>query len=268
MSQLPLLKVELPEGQLATLALNDLQENCKGASNHLRGSMRSTGQREPILVELLPDGSHFIRDGNRRVETAKKLMWQEIEAELFSGLTELEWALVIAARHNRSPNPVEEARLFQTLGASLTAEGIAANTGFPLQVIRARLTLLNLPDDVLALIGSKTLSLSVAERAARLQHSHLDKAVIAIRNAAAGEQSFTAKALKEITVARANQLGSKLLAAAPAAPTLIPPAEVLALEVRDLAARRGVNLSDLVQELQPSQTSSPSGGTAARLTLH
>lgn len=268
MSQIPLLKVELPEGQRVTLALCDLQEQPKGASNHLLGSMRSTGQRDPILVEVSPDGGHFIRDGNRRVATARKLMWEEIEAEIFVGLNEFQWALLLAARHNRSPNPVEEARLFQVLGASLTTEGIAANTGFPVQVIRARLTLLNLPDDVLAMIGSKTLSLSVAERAARLQGLHLDKAVTAMRQAAANEQPFTATKLKEITVARANQLGKALLAAAPPVPTLIPPAEVLALEVRDLAARRGVNLADLIQELRPTPANTPTGGSAARLTLH
>jgi ParB family chromosome partitioning protein len=247
--QTPLLTFVMPQGQRRTIALSELEENTKGAANHLKGSMRCVGQLQPIIVEERPDGTYQIRAGNRRTATARTLLWKDIEAEVYSGLTEGEWALVLAGEHNRAPNPVDEARLYGRLSAHLTPEGISANTGVPVQVIRARLALLNLPDDVLDAVGSQALSLGVAQRAARLQGVYADRAVTAIRQAVIKEEAFTAGHLKAITVARTTLFGQKLMAAAPPAPALLPAAAVLALEVRELCSRRGVDLAALVAEL-------------------
>ena len=269
----PLLSIMVPEGTEAFLPLDELQENAHGASNHLKATLRATGQRDPILVQRLPDGTYRIRDGNRRVAAARSLLWTDIRALIYDDLGEDAWALIIAGVHNRSENPVEEARLYQRLLQTLTIEGIAANTGVLLQVIRARLSLLDLPDDILDLVGTRVLALSIAERAAKLKGPYLLEAIRQIRVQAQGDQAFTAKHLKDITVVRSTALGARLLAAAPPPPTLIPPADVLAMEVKELCERRKIPVADLLQVLGQSDatasTSAPTTrGSAARAHLN
>lgn len=249
---IPLLTVSVPDAEEAFIPLEDLQENAQGASNKLQATMRAVGQRQPVVLEALPNGKYRVRDGNRRIAAARKLGWKDIHALVYPMMTDSQWALVIAGLHNRASNPVEEARLFRELKKTLTEEGISANTGHPVQVIRARLSLLSLPDDVLECVGSKTLALSIAERAAKLQGTFLTRAVAEIRKKAQVQEPFTASDLKEITVVRQGLLASKLMSAAPPAPALIPPAEVLAAEVRDLCERRGVDLQALLRELTPA----------------
>ncbi|AXH00945.1 hypothetical protein DVJ83_17730 (plasmid) [Deinococcus wulumuqiensis] len=251
-TQVPLLTVTVPDGMDAFIALDDLQENAHGATNKLKATMRAVGQRQPVILEDL-GGTYRIRDGNRRIAAARALGWNDIHALVYPPLDAAQWALVIAGLHNRASNPIEEARLFRELGKTLTEEGISANTGHPVQVIRARLSLLSLPDDVLECVGSKTLALSIAERAAKLQGTFLTRAVAEIRKKAQVQEPFTASDLKEITVVRQGLLASKLMSAAPPAPALIPPAEVLAAEVRDLCERRGVDLQALLRELTPAR---------------
>jgi ParB family chromosome partitioning protein len=271
-TQVPLLTFVMPQGERRTLALDELQENTKGAANHLKGSMRCVGQLQPIIVEERPDGTYRIRAGHRRTASARALAWKEILAEVYTGLSEGEWALVLAGEHNRAPNPVEEARLYGRLSAHLTPEGISANTGVPVQVVNARLTLLKLPDDVLDAVGSKSLSLGVAHRAARLTGAYAHRAVIAIRQAVIKEEAFTSGHLKAITVARANTFGQKLMAAAPPLPTLMAPATVLALEVRELCQRRGIDLAALITELghtpPPQAPTTPHPSAAQRTHLN
>ncbi|PIG98316.1 ParB/RepB/Spo0J family partition protein [Deinococcus sp. UR1] len=248
----PLLNVTVPTPFSTAVPLDDLTEDTHGASNHLKGALRCTGQLQPIVLESLPSGEYRIRDGNRRVAAARSLGWTHVQADVYTGLIEAQWALVVAGVHNRSANPVEEARLYGTLTQTLTEAGIAANTGVPVQVIRARLSLLNLPGDVLDLIGTRTLSLSVAERTAKLRGVHAERAVHEIRAAAQDGKAFTATHLKAVTVARANALGSRLMAAAPPPPTLLPPETILAEEVRALCERRGVSVQALTQALTGS----------------
>ena len=190
-TQVPLLTVTVPDGMDAFIALDDLQENAHGATNKLKATMRAVGQRQPVILEDL-GGTYRIRDGNRRIAAARALGWNDIHALVYPPLDAAQWALVIAGLHNRASNPVEEARLFRELGKTLTEEGISANTGHPVQVIRARLALLALPDDVLDLIGTPTLALGIAERAAKLQGHFLTKAVSEIRSKARTGDTFSA----------------------------------------------------------------------------
>ena len=254
MTNIPLLSFTVPAGQGRMIALTDLTENTHGATNYLKNTLRSTGQLDAILVEELPHGEYRIREGNRRVAAARSLNWTEIRAEVYQDLTEVQWALLVTGTHNRSENPVEEARQYRVLSRTLTPEGVAANTGHPLSRIRARLALFNLPDDVLEMIGTKTLSLGVAERASKLRGVFLDRAVQGIRVAAAKDGRYGSQELKEVTVARTGLLGSLLMAAAPPPMTLIPASEVLALEVRELCSRRGVDLETLLEELSGPST--------------
>lgn len=248
-NQPTLLSVQVPEPREEFIALDELTENAHGASNRLKATMRAVGQRTPIVVEELPYGGYRIRDGKRRTATARELGWNDIRALVYPTMSESQWALVLAGLHNRAPNPVEEARFFQELGQTLSIEGISANTGHPVQVIRARLALLALPDDILDMVGSKTLALGIAQRAAKLQGRFLARAVQEIRQKHGADEGFTAADLKEITVVRQGNLAGKLMGAAPLSPTLIPAAEVLAAEVRELCERRGVSLSELLHEL-------------------
>ena len=250
---IPLLTVSVPDAEEAFISLEDLQENAQGASNKLQATMRAVGQRQPVVLEALPNGKYRVRDGNRRIAAARKLGWKDIHALVYPMMTDSQWALVIAGLHNRASNPVEEARLFRELKKTLTEEGISANTGHPVQVIRARLALLALPDDVLDLIGTPTLAVGIAERAAKLQGHFLTKAVSEIRSKARTGDTFSATELGEIKVARQGFLAAKLSSAAPSVSVpLIPPSEVLAAEVRELCERRGVSLDELLHELRPA----------------
>lgn len=247
-----LLTVDLPEPRRALIPLTALQENAHGASNHLLASLRSVGQLHPILVEQWAGDHLVIHAGNRRVAAARKLGWTEIQADVYcrTEMTETAWALVLAGDHNRSVNPVDEARAFERLAKQLSLESLQANTGVPIQTIRARLALLSLPTDVLELIGSKALSLGVAERASRLKGVHLSTAVSVIRSKAAADESFTQLDLKAVTLARRQAFGQSLAHLQVSAPALLPEAELLALEIRELCARRHVPLSDVLVELQ------------------
>jgi ParB family chromosome partitioning protein len=247
-----LMTVSLPLPTRQTLALCALVEHTHGASNHLLGSLRSVGQLDPILVEQLSADQFVIREGNRRVAAARKLGWIEIQADVYPRMAEASWALVVAGAHNRSENPVEEARVYTQLATQLTLAGIHANTGVPVQKIRARLALMSLPADVLDAVGTKHLALGVAEAASRLKGVHLKTAITAIRAKIALDEAFTQADLKEITVARRQSFGRQL-ASLPTAPvTLIPEAELLALEVQALCERRGVQVQELLRELRLS----------------
>ncbi len=258
MTQIPLLSVALPQPETRVVALSELDAQTRGASNHLKNALRTTGQLHPITLGETPAGQYLIRDGNRRVAAALALGWTEITAQVYGQMTEAEWALVALGIHNRSPNPAEEARHLALLVGRLTPEGISANTGLTLGAVRARLKLASLPGDVLDLIGTPTLSLGTASRLSRLKGVFLNRALNAVRQAARDEKPFGASALREITVARAELLGARLLACAPASVLLIPACELLAAEVRTLCAARGVGLGELLSEL-----GSPAGQTAA-----
>lgn len=261
-----LITVSLSLPTRRTLALSDLVEQTHGASNHVLGSLRSVGQLDPILVEQLSADQFIIRDGNRRVAAARKLGWTEVQADVYPRMAEASWALVVAGAHNRSENPVEEARVYTQLATQLTLAGIHANTGVPVQKIRARLALMSLPADVLDVVGTKHLALGVAEAASRLKGVHLKTAIAAIRAKVISDDAFTQADLKEITVARRQSFGRQL-ASLPTAPvTLIPEAEILALEVQALCERRGVQVQELLQELQ-TQLPVVNGVSVARSTL-
>lgn len=259
MSQSSLFSFEKPVPRREFIELNFLNEDSKGATNDLLESMRSVGQLHPVLLEQV--GSEYrVRAGNRRIETARKLGWEDIDAEIYQGLTETQWALILAGDHNRKRNPVDEARQFSLLATTMTIDEIHANTGVPVQTIRAALTLNNLPHDVLALIGSKHLALGVAEAAAKLKSTHFDAAVQAIREAAHRDRAFTAKHLKEITVARVSALGKSLRVPQAVQAPIFPPRTLLAAEVRELCQRRGVPLQELLTDLQTNEEPSLAAG--------
>ncbi len=261
----PLLQVQVPQGEWRTIPLSELHEDTHGATNRLAKTVRCVGQLMMIVVEECPDGSYVVRDGKRRVQTARAENKEAIEALVYRGLSEPEWALILAGLHNRSPNPVDEGRWFKTLRSGLSVQGIHANTGVDPATIKARLALVeHLPDDVLALIGGRTLKLGTAEQVSRLRGVFLDRAIAAIRAAAQAGTSFDGRALKHIRVARANTLGATLAAAAPPPPTLLPAEEILALEVKQLAERRGVPVTDLIAALGGQRAAEPAGLSVAR----
>ena len=55
MTQTPLLPPQVRHVPLA-----DLPTTTEGAANHLGGTLRSTGQIDPILLEEHPDGTYTI----------------------------------------------------------------------------------------------------------------------------------------------------------------------------------------------------------------
>lgn len=229
--------------------LTDLPTTTEGAANHLGGTLRSTGQIDPILLEEHPDGIYTIH------------------AHIYTALTEHTWALLLLGRHNRAPNPIDEARHLQHLARTLTPEAITAHTGLPLQTVRARLQLAQLPADLLDLVGTPTLKLGTAHALSRLRDPFLGRAITAVRTAHAHGKPFGSKDLKAITTARRQGLAALLSTAHAPMPTLIPQAPLLAQEVRDLAQRRGVPLEDLLQELMQPETMPGTLQQIARVNL-
>ncbi len=75
-------RVVIPLGQLVDAPYNPPQRITERAIANLEDSMNAYGQLQPILVTVGKKGKHTIIDGHRRVASARKLGWDDIEADI------------------------------------------------------------------------------------------------------------------------------------------------------------------------------------------
>ena len=231
--------------------------DANGAVNETVKSMELVGQQDRIVLEEVPGQPLRILDGKRRVMNARTLGWTTMKAEVFPPLTQEQRAHLKIGLHRRAPNVVDESRALKDLAAShrivLTdadaAEQLARISGLKVGQVRRYLKIMNLPDDVLELVGT-TVSEGVAASVANLHGPHRDDAIHQIRTAAAdGEARFTGQDLKNIQLARTTSMGEVLGGAPMPNVFSINPVQALASDVRIMCSERNVSIDDLIQEL-------------------
>lgn len=152
----------------------------------LAESLRARGVLQPVLVRPLADGSWELIAGERRWRAAKIAGLQQIPAIVrqHDDAASLELA-VIENMAREDLNPIEEARACAALveELSLTREDVGRRVGRSRVAVSNLIRLLDLPDDVLALLERGDLSEGHG-RALLLATDHGDRRRLA-RDAAA-----------------------------------------------------------------------------------
>jgi len=176
----------------------------------LAGSLRERGVLQPVLVRPVPGGTYELVAGERRWRAAQIAGMQTIPALVRErdDAEALEAAL-IENMAREDLNPVEEARacaaLVEELG--LTRETVGLRVGRSRVAVSNLLRLLDLPDEVLALLERGELSEGHG-RALLLAADHADRRRLA-RSAVAGAWSV------RVLEARAREANASDAAATP-----------------------------------------------------
>lgn len=138
----------------------------------LGDSMTDEGLLQPILVAALGDGNFELIIGSRRLRAAKRNGHSTIEAIVIEGKSPLNYILMALAEnlHREDLNAFEEARAFLRLmkDYGLGVEQVAEKTKKGSQYVTSRIQLLSLPEEVQALIASKSLGLGFVSVLAKL----------------------------------------------------------------------------------------------------
>jgi ParB-like chromosome segregation protein Spo0J len=173
-----------------------------GARSDISKSVEIFGAISTPLLAEDEDGKLWVRDGSRRLEELvaagiRKCYCYIMDASM--GVAASHGAAL--SLHQRSSNPVHEARHIQELlKAGYDAESIAATFGVPLQTIRKRMKLLELPKQVIAGLEMGQLAVTTAERVANLTEVQQARAVAHLES----HPKLTANDLKQITSASRN----------------------------------------------------------------
>lgn len=137
----------------------------EGALDELAASIRARGVIQPIIVTPLPAGRFRLVAGERRWRAAQRAQLHEIPA-LVRELTEQDViALALIENLQREDlNPVEEARAYRSLAETqgLTQAEIATMVDKSRSHVANMQRLLELPDDVLGLVSTGSLSMGHA----------------------------------------------------------------------------------------------------------
>jgi ParB family chromosome partitioning protein len=127
----------------------------------LAASIEATGVVQPLLVRPLPDGSYELVAGERRWRAAQQAGLEKVPAVVRDQVeSERLQAALIENMVREDLNPVEEARACATLveELGLTKEELARRVGRSRPAVSNLIRLLELPDETLELLESRTLS--------------------------------------------------------------------------------------------------------------
>ena len=127
----------------------------------LADSIRIHGVIQPLTVRRLSSGYYQIIAGERRWRAAKQAGLDEIPAVIIEADDRKVMELGLIENLQREDlNPAEEARGYQTLMAEygLTQEQVAQRMGKSRPAVTNALRLLNLPEDLMALVEDGSLS--------------------------------------------------------------------------------------------------------------
>jgi ParB family chromosome partitioning protein len=197
----------------------------------LAESIRARGILQPILVSPLPDGRHRIVAGERRWRAAKLAELEMIPAIVrrHDDAAALEIAL-IENMAREDLDPVEQARacaaLTEELG--LTREEVGRRVGRSRVAVSNLIRLLDLPDEVLAVIGEGRLSEGHG-RAVLLAEDHSERRRLA---RAAIEQGWSVREL-ERRAREANGGDGRPVRTAPRQRRVHPDEEAAVAEIAD-----------------------------------
>jgi ParB family chromosome partitioning protein len=182
---------ELREVPLELIAPNPRQprrEFGQAALVALAESLRERGVLQPVLLRPVPGGTYELIAGERRWRAAQIAGFDRVPAVVRSDddAEPLELAL-IENMAREDLNPVEEARacslLVEELG--LTREDVGRRVGRSRVAVSNLLRILDLPDDVLDMLGDGTLSEGHG-RALLMASDHADRRRLARSAAAEG----------------------------------------------------------------------------------
>ncbi len=129
--------------------------------SELADSIRIHGVIQPLTVRRLSSGYYQIIAGERRWRAAKEAGLDEIPAVIIEADDRKVMELGLIENLQREDlNPAEEARGYQTLMAEygLTQEQVAQRMGKSRPAVTNALRLLNLPEDLMALVEDGSLS--------------------------------------------------------------------------------------------------------------
>ncbi len=149
----------------------------------LAASIATYGVLQPILVRELPNGKYQIVAGERRWRASKLAGLSEIPAILLDGDEKEAAEIALVENIQREDlNPVEEAMAYRSLSEEygMTQEEIAQKIGKSRSAIANAERLLDLPDELLSLLASRTLSAGHARALLSLK-SREDRLLLANR---------------------------------------------------------------------------------------
>ena len=203
----------------------------------LAASISENGLLQPILVREYGDGRYQIIAGERRFRASKLAGLSEIPTIILDKDDRRAAEISLIENIQREDlNPLEEALGYRSLaeGYGLTQEEISERTGKSRSAVANMMRLLDLPDEVLDLVGARRLSAGHARTLLALRDRSM---IMEVANAAI-EDELSVRALEEL-VKRTN----KAAGAKPKAEKLTPPEIVdyfreLELRVQSALGRR------------------------------
>lgn len=145
----------------------------EGALGELADSMAAEGLHQPIGVRgPMPDGLYEVVWGDRRTLAGRLLLWSTITARVFPADYDPLLAAVSENLQRADLTPLDEARAlvrFAERGQPVVA--MARLFRRSEQWVRDRLALLELPEDLQAVVASATLPLAVVRLLADVDHA-------------------------------------------------------------------------------------------------
>ena len=154
---------------LRRLAVGELFANHRNVREHLDGieelaaSIRANGLLQPLIVND-HGGRLVVTDGHRRLEACRLAGVPFVMCLVTTGASarQVKTTMLAAAMH-KELRPLEQARAFQALQQQgVPVAEIARSTGYSVALIRARLLLLELPDEAQDMVEDKTLTIGQA----------------------------------------------------------------------------------------------------------
>lgn len=153
--------VHIPIGELKP---NSFQPRIHFDDRHieeLAQSIRVAGLMQPVIVRPLPSGGYELIVGERRWRAAKMAGMATIPAIVREADDKRSAELALIENVQRSDlNPIERANAFRTLMTrfQMTQSDVADRVGMDRSSVANMMRLLDLPDDVRALIANGTIS--------------------------------------------------------------------------------------------------------------
>ena len=127
----------------------------------LAASISTHGVLQPILVRELPNGKYQIVAGERRWRASKLAGLAEVPVIIIEGDEREAAEIALVENIQREDlNPIEEAMAYRALAEEygMTQQEIAGKVGKSREAVANMERLLDLPDEVLALVASRELS--------------------------------------------------------------------------------------------------------------
>jgi len=145
----------------------------KGRVDALTQDIRENGLINPILVRPNGDGYEVVA-GERRLLAVQRLGWERVTCHV-QDLDDKTAALLRAVENlgREDLSPVEEGQLYHVLNVehSLTLDEISKRVAKSVGVVKRRMDLLNMPDDLQMAIHQRLIKYGVAEELWRLNDS-------------------------------------------------------------------------------------------------